>query len=121
MIEFIPPKSIKASVVSGGGPALELTVDPDGSPGDALTLDCLHGFLKESGAEDWLIDHEQVRLLRSEHFSLKSPKIYRIAECRDAQVLVAISDDRLEARISILAPYGGAPATEAGILEALKR
>jgi len=119
--EFALPENIKASIVEGENAALVLTVDPGVSCRDAFTLNCLHGILKEKCAESWLLDHEQVRLLRKEQFCLKAPKSYRIAERRDAQVMVRISDDRRESRITILAPHGGAPASADRIIAELNK
>jgi hypothetical protein len=121
MSEFIPPKGIKVSMVSGESPALLLTVDPGASSGDALTVDCLRGILAEYGAEGWLIDHEQVRLLKTERSSLKASKCYRVAERRDAQVLITFSEDHREARMTILLPHGGTPASAERILAELKK
>tara|TARA_R110001592_G_scaffold341474_3_gene630583 strand:+ start:129 stop:2033 length:1905 start_codon:yes stop_codon:yes gene_type:complete len=46
---------------------------------------------------------------------------FDIAECRDAEISIVISDDDLEARLSISQAFGGSNATEVSILAALKK
>ncbi len=118
--EFGVPANIKISMDTGANPALFLTIEPRGRPGDILTLKKLEGVLEANGATDWFIDKEQIRLIREEQLSLTSPKTYRIAERRDAQVQARMSNDRKEARITVLPAYGGEPVSREKILAALK-
>ena len=46
---------------------------------------------------------------------------FQIAECRDAELRIDISEDALEAHLSITRPYGGQHATEKSINAALKK
>tara|TARA_R110002072_G_scaffold122685_4_gene257469 strand:- start:16166 stop:18028 length:1863 start_codon:yes stop_codon:yes gene_type:complete len=46
---------------------------------------------------------------------------FQIAECRDATINIDISDDELQARLSISQPYGGSSATESSVLAVLKK
>jgi len=114
------PRNIKASVAAGDSPALILLVEPGGAQGDVLTLRGIEQILKANGAENWLLDQEQIRLLQQEQRKLTAPKSYRIAERRDAQVEIHISRDRREAKITIFPARGGEPVSQESISEALK-
>lgn len=120
-IDVGPIKNVKASLVDEQVPALYLIVEPGGQPGDVLTLRALRDIIEAAGIRDWFVDQEQVQLLRREQTTLKAPKMYRIAECRQAQVRVEIASDRNVARLTIVPPCGGEPVTAEKILEALKK
>jgi uncharacterized protein (DUF342 family) len=114
------PDNVKVSFAEGKNPSLCLIVQPGGAHCDALSLKTVNSLLEQNGARDWFVDQEQIRLLREEQTTLAAPKSYRIAELRDAQVQVRISGDRNEARITILPPFGGMPASREMIGTALK-
>lgn len=46
---------------------------------------------------------------------------FQIAECRDAEINITVSEDGLQAYVSIIKAYGGSPATEASLADALKK
>ena len=46
---------------------------------------------------------------------------FQIAECRDAEINLEVSEDGLQAHLSIIRAYGGNPATEVSISAALKK
>jgi len=111
--------NFKISVITEDRPTLVMTIEP-GAPGDILTLAMLQEILEENGAKDWFLNREQVRLLREELHSLTVAKSYAIAECRDAEVRVGMSDDHKQAWITIVPAFGGARVTAGMIAEALK-
>jgi len=114
------PDYIKVSKLPGENPVLVLHVEPHQETEDPLAEEILRDVLEQHGAKDWLIDQEQLRLLRAEPHSGKAAKSFRIAERRNAQIEIRISPDRQSSSITILPPFGGSPVSDEEIRRALK-
>jgi uncharacterized protein (DUF342 family) len=117
--ELKTPDSIKVSKVTGDHPALVVALEPGKANGAVVTQETLQSILREYGAEQWFLDEEQVRRLQAARPSSGGAKSYRIAELKDAQVQVQISDDRKQAKITIVHPYGGESVSVEKVREAL--
>lgn len=119
--ELITPDYIKISKVMGDHPALIVTLEPGKANGAVFTQETLQSILKEYAAEEWFLDEEQVRRLQAARPSTTGPKSYRIAEPKDAQVKVELSDDHKQAKITVVRPYGGKSVTVEMVREALEK
>jgi uncharacterized protein (DUF342 family) len=113
------PHYVRVAIKADQDPALILTVEPDAGASDFLTDEILQTIIKESGAETWHIDEGQIAKLHLEKGSLSSAKSFRIAERRDAQVKLDVTDGYREATITIVPPYGGQAVTEEQVMIAL--
>ena len=106
------PGHLKLIMDPGEHPALVLMVEPNGEKPVGVTSSDLRRLIHEQNFDGWFVSEEQISLFEREQHNVKGTKGYRIAECLDAQVSVHITEDRLEARISIVPPYGGKPVNE---------
>jgi len=114
------PDYIKVSKIVGESSALVVTVEPGKAEGYVLTDEALQIVLRENGAQDWYLNQEQVRHLRAVKSPPSAAKSFRIAEPRDAEVRVRVSNDRKQAKITIVHPFGGAAVSAEKVFEVLK-
>jgi uncharacterized protein (DUF342 family) len=118
--ELKTPDYIKVSKVAGDHTALVVTLEPGKANGAVVTQETIQSILREYGAEEWFLDEEQVRRLQAARPSTGGAQSFRIAELRDAQIQIHVSDDRKQAKITIALPYGGESVSVEKVREALK-
>lgn len=119
--EVRTPERLKVSKITGDHPALIVTLEPGKANGAVFTQEALQSILRENSAEDWFLVEEQIRRLQAARPSTAGAKSYRIAEVKDAEAHVQITDDRKQAKITIVRPYGGEPVTVEKVREALEK
>lgn len=97
-----------------------LAVWQPGSESPVLDIGAVRGLLTTHGLGDFYLDEAAVTLLLEASETSTERVELQIGERRDGAAVITVSDDKLEARLTLQPAYGGAAVADAGIREALQ-
>ena len=75
--------------------------------------------LRTMGCGDWAVLKDAVTKLPKLFKSIREPTLVDIAEKRDAQLALSVTDDELTVHLSVSPAHGGEPVTQADVLALL--
>ncbi len=92
---------------------------PDAARASVSAADLL-AWLEQSGFGGCAVDHEALASAVNDCNSRPSPFAVQVAQRQDAQVLVLVASDEMQASVTLTAPHGGRLADEALVVQALR-
>lgn len=86
----------------------------------AVSVEAMQAWLDQAGFAGCELLGDALAAAVQDCNTRTEPFVAHIAQRRDAQVLVLLAPDAMQAWVSITAPHGGRQADEAGVLQALR-
>ena len=99
---------------------LAVKVDPDQELAASISVPAIESWIGKLDCGDWYIDDGSVQQICREVRRLDKAKEYVVAQRKDCRIEIQVASDRLQAWIRVSRAFGGAPATEALLRQALQ-
>jgi uncharacterized protein (DUF342 family) len=100
---------------------LAAAVEPSQDAPSGIPLSHIREWIRSQDCEGWLVREETILQLSRDVRRLKQAKEYIVAERKDCQAEVQISQDRLKAWIRVSPAFGGNPLTETWLRQELEK